>query len=398
MRPGCANMNQRPPARPILFFGTVVHYGGSNQVTVNVARRVRAKRPVLVVDAYGNCREYLAALAAAGIETRVLNPHPSRGVIGGAGLVARYLRLARALPEMLLLIRRLRRLLREIRPAVAVVSGDKALYALRRAAPPELPIVYYLMANPGRRPWYIRRLYPRIDLLVGISQETLQWAAHYGPRRTAVVYNGLDVEEVAELARAPVPPLPGADKPLRLLFPASLLPTKGQDVAVQAVARARSAGQAVQLWLSGDKPRGSGAGFPAHLVALIAQLGLDDCVSFIGWQDNICSVMAASDAVILTSRSEGMPCALLQAMALQKPVLATRVGGIPEFVRDGVDGLLVEVDDVAGTSAALLRLADPDLRARLGAAGKARVLQEFSLTRQAESLLALLDGAAAEPS
>jgi glycosyltransferase involved in cell wall biosynthesis len=388
-------MNQAQPARPILFFSTVVHYGGSNQVTVSLARRLQTKRPVLVVDAYGNCREYLAALAAAGIETRVLSPHPSRGVIGGTGFMARYLRLARALPDMWLLIARLRRLLAEVRPAVVVVSGDKPLYALRWAAPAELPIVYYLMARPEGRAWYARRPYRRIDLLVGITQDTLQPALAFGPRRTAVVYNGLDVAEVEELARAPTPPLPGAGNALRLLFPASLIATKGQDIAIEALARARRSGQAVELWLSGNKPRGSGSGFPARLVERIAQLGLDDYVSFIGWQDNICAVMAAADAVILTSRSEGMPCALMQGMALQKPVLATRVGGIPELVRDGVDGLLVEVDDVTDTAAAIVKLADPDLRARMGTAGRARVAEEFSLTRQAENLLALLDGAAA---
>jgi glycosyltransferase involved in cell wall biosynthesis len=388
-------MNERPSTQPILFFSTVVHYGGSNQVTVALARRMQRQRPVLVVDAYGNCREYMAALAASQIDTRVVSPHSKRGVIGGVGLVSRYLRFAWALPEMRLLVRRLRRLLREVRPAVVAVAGEKALYAVERAAPESLPIVYYLMGNLGRRPWYIRRLFPRIDLLVAISQETLHPAVDYGPRQTAVVYNGLDVEDVERLARAPAPPLPRADRTLRLLFPATLLATKGQDVALKAVARARAAGQAVQLWLSSEKPRGSDAGFPARLAELIVQLGLEDCVSFIGWQDNICSVMATSDAVILTSRSEGMPCALMQAMALQKPVLATRVGGIPELVRDGTDGLLVDVGDVAATSAAIARLADPELRARLGAAGKARVGQEFSLKRQANALLTLLDATAA---
>lgn len=390
-------MNEQHHSQPVLFFSTVVHFGGSNQVTVNLAKHLRTRRPVLVVDAYGNCRQYLAALAAANVDTHVLSPHPDRGVIGGVGAVQRTLRLAAALPEMLILTRRLRRLVRQVCPRVIVVSGEKALFAARHATPASIPIVYYLMACLGRRAWYTRRLFPRIDLLLGICQDTLRSVADYGLRRTAVLYNGVDVQEVDQLARAPAPPLPGADKPLRLLFPASLLATKGQDVALQAVARARSAGQTVQLWLSGDKPRGSDEGFPSRLAGLIAQSGLEDCVSFIGWQDNICSVMAASDAVILTSRTEGMPCALMQAMALRKPVIATRVGGIPEFVRDGVDGWLVDVDDVAGTAAAIARLADPALRTRMGAAGCARIAEDFSLQRQAETLLTLLDSAASVP-
>jgi hypothetical protein len=169
----------------------------------------------------------------------VLNPHPSQGVIGGVGMVSRYLRFAWALPEMRLLIRRLRRVVDEVQPAVAVVAGEKALYAMERAATASLPIVYYLMANLGRRPWYVRRLFPRVDLLVGIAKETLHPATDYGPRRTEIVCNGLDVEEVAALARAPAPPLPGVDKPLRLLFPASLLATKGQGARAVLQPRAR---------------------------------------------------------------------------------------------------------------------------------------------------------------
>jgi glycosyltransferase involved in cell wall biosynthesis len=386
-------MNRPHDPGPILFLSTVVHYGGSNQVTVSLAKRLREQRPVLVVDAYGNCREYLAALAAARVDTHVLRPHPGRGVIGGAGVVERALRLAAALPEMLLLVRALRRLLQQVRPWVIVVSGEKALFIARYAAPVSIPIAYYLMGNLGRRTWYTRRLFPHVDLLAGISQSALQSVAHYSPRRTAVVYNGLDVDETGRLARLPAPPLPGADQPLRLLFPASLIAPKGQDIAIQALARVRRSGQAVHLWLSGDKPRGADEGFPTQLVALVEQLQLEDCVSFIGWQNNICSVMAACDVAILTSRTEGMPCALMQAMALRKPVIATRVGGIPEFVRDGVDGWLVDVDDVEGTGAAIARLANADLRARMGAAGQAQITSRFSLEQQVESLLQQLDGA-----
>jgi len=388
-------MNEQHGSRPIVFLSTVVHFGGSNHVTVNLAKRLRQRRPVLAVDAYGNCREYLAALATANVDTHVLSPHPDRGVIGGVGVIKRTLRLAAALPETLILVRKLRRLVRQVRPGIIVVNGEKALFLARYAAPASTPIVYYLMARLGQRTWYTRHLFSRIDLLLGISQDSLRSVADYRPRRTVVLYNGVDVEEAGQLARAPAPPLPGADQPLRLLFPASLIAPKGQDIAIRAVAQARTAGQAVQLWLSGDKPRGADEGFPSRLAELIARLGLEDCVSFIGWQDNICSVMAASDAVILTSRTEGMPCALMQAMALRKPVIATRVGGIPEFVRDGVDGWLVDVDDVAGTAAAIAQLADAALRTRMGAAGCARIAEDFSLQRQAETLLTLLDSAAA---
>ncbi len=377
--------------RPILFWGIVVHFGGSNHSTILLARRLRDHNPVMMVDAYGNCRPYLAALAAARLDTHVLSPHPERGVIGGRGRLDRLLRLTAALPEMAELVWRFGRLVRRIQPRAVVVNSLKALFVARYALPGGMPIVYFLRGDCGRQSWYARRWLRKVDLLLAVSQASLASAAACQPARSGVVYNGVDLAEVESCAAAPEPALPGGDASLRLVFPASLIPLKGQDIAVQAVARLRQAGWRVQLWLAGDKPRGAGSGFPARLLQMVERERLEDYVHFIGWHDNICPVIRASDVAILTSRTEGMPRSLMEAMALAKPVIATRVGGIPELVRDGIDGLLVERDDVEATSAAIAKLMDADLRALMGAAGRERIKTNFTLERQAEEFLRHLD-------
>jgi glycosyltransferase involved in cell wall biosynthesis len=96
--------------------------------------------------------------------------------------------------------------------------------------------------------------------------------------------------------------------------------------------------------------------------------------------------LAEWDVFVLPSRMDPCPLAVLEAMASGLPVVASRVGGIPEEVGDD-GGLLVESEDVDGIAAAVLRLAgEPDLRAVLGAAGRRRVERLFTLERQAEGI------------
>lgn len=111
---------------------------------------------------------------------------------------------------------------------------------------------------------------------------------------------------------------------------------------------------------------------------------------------NLPALISSCDVVLLTSEHEGMPNAVLEAMALGVPVVATRAGGIPEAVIDGVTGVLCEIGDVSGLSAALSMLAsDEELRVRLGDAGRDRVIGEFSVERERALLIEALKLAAA---
>jgi len=103
------------------------------------------------------------------------------------------------------------------------------------------------------------------------------------------------------------------------------------------------------------------------------ELGLGDRFRWLGYREDATRVMASFDIFTLSSRHEGLPVALMDAMVLGLPTVATRVGGIPEAVTDGVEGVLVPVDDAAALARAHLALAtDPDRRARLGAAAARR--------------------------
>jgi glycosyltransferase involved in cell wall biosynthesis len=93
--------------------------------------------------------------------------------------------------------------------------------------------------------------------------------------------------------------------------------------------------------------------------------------------------MAECDIVVLTSVTEAFGRVLLEAMCLRKPIIASRVGGIPEVVRDGVDGFLFDVKDDKGFARAVERLAEPELRRRMGDAGFERVTACYDIKKLA---------------
>ena len=153
---------------------------------------------------------------------------------------------------------------------------------------------------------------------------------------------------------------------------ASLVPRKGVDVLLRAVASLVAAPVETVLLVAGDGPE------RAALEALARELDLGARVRFLGARDDKAELLAACDAFALASHAEGLGVSALEAMALARPVVASRVGGLAQAVVDGRTGLLVAPGDVAGFAAALARLRDePELRALLAAAGPARVREDY---------------------
>jgi glycosyltransferase involved in cell wall biosynthesis len=143
-----------------------------------------------------------------------------------------------------------------------------------------------------------------------------------------------------------------------------------------AFKRLRDRGVDATLCLVGDGPERDQVERRAH------ELGIMRSTLFLGYQEDVAPFYAAFDAMILPSGNEGTPVSAIEALAAGRPVVATRVGGVPDVVRDGEDGFLVDrgaVDELAG---ALARLAeDPALRKRMGEAGRERVLPRYAVER-----------------
>jgi glycosyltransferase involved in cell wall biosynthesis len=164
---------------------------------------------------------------------------------------------------------------------------------------------------------------------------------------------------------------------------ANFRPEKAYDVFLEAVRRAGKDTSSVHWVVVGQGP-GLGAFEEA-----VADGGLGDNVTVTGYRSDATRVMAGFDVFTLSSRHEGLPVALMEAMALGLPTVSTRAGGIPEAIEHEANGLLVDVDDAAGLADAWLRIvADPDLRVRLGqaATSTSERFDAGSSTREIESL------------
>ena len=124
-----------------------------------------------------------------------------------------------------------------------------------------------------------------------------------------------------------------------------------------------------------------------ELVTLVDRLGLKDAVLFTGFQMDVFEIIATFDVAVLPSFFEGMGRVLLEAMAMEKPVVASRVGGIPDLVEDGVNGFLVSPGKIRALREGLLKvLRDKKLARKLGKQGRRKTTDRFSAEIMVQSI------------
>jgi glycosyltransferase involved in cell wall biosynthesis len=176
-------------------------------------------------------------------------------------------------------------------------------------------------------------------------------------------------------------------RPFRLLCVARLVPTKGQHVLLQALAWLRHAGRDVNLTLVGDGPERAALEQATRDLRLVPHVVMTGTQA----QDDVLDAYRKADAFVLPTFAEGIPVVLMEAMAMQVPVVSTWVNGILELVEHEVNGLLVPPACVDGLCGALIRLMDDgELRRRLGLAARLTVCEHYNLQRNAARLAGVL--------
>lgn len=244
--------------------------------------------------------------------------------------------------------------------------------AVRPRSGPPVVLHAHEMLPSGPKGAAAALLARRADVLVAVSEAVASGFRARG-LETRVVHNGVDLPGGV--------PQPGGNGRLVIGTLGTVCRRKGSDLFLAASRVVRSRLGEVEFRIVGDLVVGGertwaqGVLEDARRDGILHRSGVEPYAELAEW-----------DVFVLPSRMDPCPLAVLEAMASGLPVVASRVGGIPEEVGDD-GGLLVEAEDVDGLAAAVLRLAgEPALRASLGAAGRRRVERLFTLERQAEGI------------
>jgi glycosyltransferase involved in cell wall biosynthesis len=257
-------------------------------------------------------------------------------------------------------------------------SANPVQWLVPAAFGARLPVLAHLHIDYLRRSRYVLLLH-QATRIVGVSRQVTDGFIEDGmaPERLKVIYNGIDPSRL---------PPSSVDLRATLGIPAeatviatagSLIQRKGHDVLIRAF-HSLPGSVTSHLIIGGDGDERS------SLQALVGSLGIADRVHFLGHYPTMSDVYQAADIFALASRGDAFGLVLAEAGHFGCPVVATRVGGIPEVIANVETGLLVAPDNVPGLATALSRLiADPALRAKMGQAAKVRVTALFTVQQMA---------------
>jgi glycosyltransferase involved in cell wall biosynthesis len=287
--------------------------------------------------------------------------------------------------------------IKSFRPDAVQVNGSRSVkygaLAGRLERKRQWVLVYRNIGQPKdwvhgwrRRMFYRYLVMPQIDGVVGVSQMTLQAAAHFHrlnvpaihiPRAVspeALVAGRAAAEMRREIGTPPKAPV--------LVSVGSLTPEKRMDRMLRVMQQVIDRMPNVYLWLVGDGP------LRRELELQAEEHGVAGQVHFVGIQADVASYLNAADLFVLTSDTEGIPGVVLEAGFLGLPVVATRVGGLPECVIEGETGLLVEPEDEAALARAVVDLLqDLARRQAMGQRAQGWVRSRFTMERIAGQYL-----------
>lgn len=223
--------------------------------------------------------------------------------------------------------------------------------------------------------------YTRIVSVSGQLENYIGTALGFRGERLQVIENGIEVgpEPESKIERGKTV----------LITVGRLHPVKNYKMMIRAVASVIERDENLELWIVGD------GDIRGELEDLIKELGVEDNIRLLGFRSDINELLSRSSVFLLSSEYEGISIALLEAMRMGLPAVATRVGGIPETIEEGKTGLLVEDGDTAAFAQAIEKLSgDTELCVSMGYAARQRLIKYFSIDAMVNSYEVIYKGEA----
>jgi len=338
----------------IVFFQFVPHHGGASKSCIELACRLKNHCEVSIIDPYGCDENFVNSVLENEISLIILKKKEANVTIGGKGnKLLRLIKVIAAIPELMVIQFRLKRVLKKINPDIILTDNFKSGFLLGVISSlNRFPLILYLRGwyIPQMVPWYGRWLMnSRASFIIAVSQATR--AALLGSNvqlsKIRVIHNSVDSSKIrAEIDRNFEEDIPQKGRKIKLLLPATVLKNKGQDTAIKAMKLLIEKGHDAVLWIAGDVPPFDGSEkYFNDLKNLANNLGVSNRIEFLGYRSDIHYLMKECTYVILPSKFEGHPRIILEAMAIGKPVIATPAGGILDMVLDDLTGKLFDIDD-----------------------------------------------------
>lgn len=355
--------SHHPGPLRVLFVITTMPVGGAETLLVELVRRMDRRRFAPEIC----CLKYRDTLGE-----QLAHELPVH-----TGLLAHKYDL-RVLPRLAGLMRR-----QQIDAVVTVgTGGDKMFWgrlAARLAGVPVVCSALHSTGLPDRVEFLNRLLAPLTDAFIAVAEpHAVYLAQHEGcpAARVRVIPNGVDTERFS-----PCEPSPDLRRELGLTagqpvatIVAALRPEKNHELLLRAAADVRQRLPELRVLVVGDGTR------RPLLEALSADLGLAEAVRFLGTRHDVPQILALSNLFVLCSHMEANPVSILEAMACTRPVVATRVGSVPENVQHGVTGYLVEPGNQQELADRVVELlTDPKRANAMGLAGRQQVLAHGSI-------------------
>jgi glycosyltransferase involved in cell wall biosynthesis len=342
--------------------------GGAEKALVDLALRLDRSRYNVSVCATRSAGNYQPMLEAAGVQTFVLDRRSRWETHKLIGL-ARLMRKQRI----------------HILHTHLFGSNTWGRILGKLAGVPVIIAHEHWSSKSQREVWVDKLLYRLSDRILVPSEASKRMVMEVEGipnRHLHVIYNGIDRAQFAPRNdRAETRNELGIPDSTQVIGTVGRLSAEkgGVDLLIKVVARLRNDHAQVRLLIIGDGPLREG------LEEVAAQLGED--VIFTGTRTDVARLLNAMDFFVLPSLHEAFPIAILEAMAVRLPVVATRVGGVPEVIQDGTTGLLVPPSDEHALQQALRRLlTEPQLTGMLAQAGQKRVYEHFTIDRMVQNV------------
>lgn len=221
-------------------------------------------------------------------------------------------------------------------------------------------------------------LFSKIDSVIAVGNQVKHALIEnegIPEKKIEVIYNGIDVRRFRpnhEIRNQTRRDLGVAADETVVIHVARLDPLKDHMSAVRALGVLKDT-PGIKLLIVGEGHENE------NIEAEIRRLGLQERVSMLGLRNDIPNLLNAADVCLLTSRSEGIPLTLAEAMATELPVVATEVGGVPEIVKDGETGFLCDAGDAKSLASCISKFClSPEQRAAFGQAGRKRIIEHFN--------------------